>query len=61
MPQSLDRHLKYCPLTSKGYTKNEIVSVGVFKERYIVRLYVGVCLLMNSVSVSEKLRLCFDV
>lgn len=24
MPQSLDKHVKYCPLTSRGYSKNEI-------------------------------------
>jgi len=45
MHQSLGKHLKYCPLTSKGYSKNEIVSlfvtfltISVFTFSQILRL-----------------------
>ena len=53
MHQSLDKHLKYCPLMSKGYSKNEIVSVYnymIFLPITIFTLFF-VCILVNTAFV----------
>jgi len=60
MPRSLDKHLSYCPLTSKGYSKNEIVSVYVKSLAFAVFIYVHFCSRLSTLhlSKSELSHLC---
>jgi len=59
MPRSLEKHLSYCPLMSKRYSKNEIVSVHVKLLAFAIFIYVHFCfrVLILHLSKSELLHL----